>query len=502
MAEITMTKARPERSSPRVCAYVRVSTSGREQLNSFEEQLRYWNERLGNDSSVNYVGMYSDEGISGSSTAKRKGFQQVMNLALNKEIDIVYTKSLSRFSRNMVESLDSIEILRKCDVKVVFDKEGIDTFDTGARFTLNLLSRIAEEDLNSISQNIIMSTRSKIASGKVLVPKVYGYISTYNKKTREYDLVINSEQADVVRLIFSLYIKGYGRARIAEQLDIRNYPTPRGTGSWSQSTVRSILLNEKYKGDTIMQKKYLSNGKMVRNDNYNPDAPIVMISNTHEGIVTREIFDNAMAIKKERLVNEEQYEKAKRYAFRGKIECGDCGLGFRHKIAYYKGMPKYEFWDCYNRQDRGYKKMCNNHAVKDSILYGLFEECYKECINANIDCCDIETLTNRNEQLRQSEKDLNGLKAKKYITDEMYHNELSTIITERKEIQSLIDSEKRKHKQVFELQKDETNDDAIINYLDKVIVNDWTVTFVFINGYETSRRYNNDNTKNSDSNTI
>ena len=209
-----------------------------------------------------------------------------------------------------------------------------------------------------------------------------------------------------------------------------------------------------------------------------------------------------MEIKKERSVNEQQYKNAKEYAFRGKIECGDCGLGFRHKIAYYKGIPKYEFWDCYNRQDRGYKKLCNNHAVKDSVLYEMFEECYQECINACVEVCDVDRLIKKNGQLRQSEKDLNVLHAKKYITNEMYNNELSAIVSERKEMQALIENEKRKHRRVLELPEGKTADYAVENYLEKVVVYDWTITFVFINGYEASRRYNNDNTKNSNRNTI
>ena len=502
MAKINKLASTTNSAKPKVCAYVRVSTSKLEQLNSFEEQLRYWNDRFSEDDSIEYIGMYSDEGISGSSIEKRHGFNEVLSLAIEGKVDIVYTKSLTRFSRNMVESLDSIELLRECSVKVIFEKEGIDSFDTGSRFILNILTRIAEEDVNSISQNIIMATRSKIARGKVLVPKVYGYVCTYNKQSREYDLVINPEQAEVVRTIFDLYIKGYGLGKIAQHLDNNKVLTAMNMGKWSQATIRRMLSNEKYVGDTIMQKEYLHNGKMVTNNNENPSAPLVVIENTHEPIISRDVFNKVKIIKSQRTINTNQHMTTPKYAFRSKIVCGDCGAGFRHKNAYYKGVLKNEFWGCYNKQNRGHLKLCNNHSVKDEVLKVLFSESYVDCINANHGECNIQELLNRREVLRINEQELNKMHAKGFVSLEMYSSDLREIVAERDSVQEKISLERKRQCEVQPLQKGETMDDAIIKYLDKVVVYDWTITFVFINGYETTRRYNNDNTKNSNRNTI
>jgi len=364
------------------------------------------------------------------------------------------------------------------------------------------LHRIAEEDVNSISQNLIMATRSKIARDKVQVAKVYGYICTYNKQSREYDLTINNEQAEVIRTIFDLYVKGNGLGRIAKYLDENKIPTAMNIGRWAQATIRRMLGNEKYVGDTIMQKEYLHNGKMVMNNNENSSAPLVVIENTHEGVISREVFDKVKTIKAQRTINTNQYLQTPKYAFRSKGDCGDCGVGFRHKNAYYKGIIKYELWDCYNRQNRGYLKLCKNHSVKEEVLRVLFQESYEECINANHREGNMQELLDRSEALRINEQDLDKMHAKGFINSDMYANDLREIVTERTEIQEEISKERKKHRQVLSLQKGEIIDDAITNYLDKVIVNDWTVTFVFINGYETKRRYSNDSTKNCDGNTI
>ena len=156
MAEVKTIPKTSRTGKRRVCAYVRVSTDSQEQQHSFEFQKQYWDNLLGENPNVIYLGMYSDEGIGGFKTIQRKGFMQVVRLAEEGKIDTVYTKSFTRFSRNMVESLDCIEKLRVNGVNIIFEKENIDSFDTNSRFTLNLLARVAEEDIRSGSKNMYM----------------------------------------------------------------------------------------------------------------------------------------------------------------------------------------------------------------------------------------------------------------------------------------------------------------------------------------------------------
>ncbi len=477
---------------PRVCAYVRVSTDNIEQLHSFEFQKQYWDNKFKRDKSVEYVGMFSDEGISGHKTIQRKGFMEVLNLARQGEIDEVHTKSFTRFSRNMVDALDSIEMLRSYGVKVIFEKENVDSLNPNSRLTLNLLARVAEEDINSISKNVTMSTRARIAQGKVLVPNVYGYISTYNKERQEYDLKVNNEQAKIIKAIFELYISGFGEDRIRKYLEEKGYRTPSGKVKWCSGTINRILKNEKYIGNTLMQKTYTENFVRKINKNDNANAPMVLIENTHESIISIEIFKRAQTIRKEKLkdVSVNKKNEKNSYVFTGKIVCGECGKHYIHRVLHYNGKAKYGLWVC-NNKIKNRRQACSSNSIKDHVLYKLFEDAYNECCKNKIHIGEISKLEEKQRMFRTAEKEINSMYAKKYIAQSMYEMELADIVQELNEIESKINKEQKKEKLILPLGNGENIDSAIKKYLDKVVVDNWTVTFIFINGYQTSRRYTN-----------
>lgn len=493
MPEIKKIEKVVKHEIPRVCAYVRVSTDSQEQLHSYAVQKEYWDGLFQNNDRVAYLGMYSDEGISGYKTVQRNGFKTVMKLARDGKIDTVYTKSFTRFSRNMVDGLDAIEILRGYGVNVIFEKENIDSFDPNSRFTLNLLARVAEEDLHSISKNVSLSIRHRIQKGKVLVVKVYGYNCVYNKKTKEYDLTVNPSEAVTIKKIYELYLSGLGMDRIAKYLTANGYVSPSGNDHWSQESVNGILKNEKYIGDTLMQKTYTENFMRKENKNTNPDAPLVLIENTHEPIISREDFKKVQEIRFARIASRKGdiHAPNPEYAFKSKIQCGECGKNYIHRVVHYKGQAMYHLWSCNSRLKYVGRIDCKNPSLKDSELRKYFVDAYEECCKKKIIPGDTTDLDIRRSTLLDSEKDLNMMVARGFISKAQFKAEVADIIKEIGDIENKIAEIRKMSNCVEPLKVGETVDDAVRMYLDKVIVRDWTLTFVFINGYQTTRRYTN-----------
>jgi site-specific DNA recombinase len=466
MAEVKTIPKTSRTGKRRVCAYVRVSTDSQEQQHSFEFQKQYWDNLLGENPNVIYLGMYSDEGIGGFKTIQRKGFMQVVRLAEEGKIDTVYTKSFTRFSRNMVESLDCIEKLRVNGVNIIFEKENIDSFDTNSRFTLNLLARVAEEDIRSGSKNVSMSVRSRIAEGKILVPKVYGYNSIYNAKTREYELTVNPMEALVVRLIFDLYLGGMGASLIRKKLMADGIPTPKGKEQWNDTSILGILKNSNYTGNITMQKTYTEDFRRRVNKNDNPNAPMVMIENTHQAIVTQNEFDKVQLLCAKRTIARKR-EKATAnpvYAFTGKIYCEGCGSKYIHKTVYYNRVYKYDLWSC-----QKYIKEHSRHAeisrsIKDSVLRECFMNAFNECLKNKVEIGKVAELKKRHAILRDAEVDINKMKARGLIGLDQYGQEMADIITELNEIEQEI-QERMKTREIIEpLRIGEPMDEAVNRY--------------------------------------
>ena len=250
----------------RVAGYARVSTDSDEQLTSYEAQVDYYTQFIRKNPDWEFVGVYTDEGISALNTRHREGFNRMIADALDGKIDLIVTKSVSRFARNTVDSLTTIRKLKDYGVEVFFEKENIWTFDGKGELLLTIMSSLAQEESRSISDNITWGQRKRFADGKVNMPfsSFLGY-----RKGKDGKPEIDPEEAELVRMIYRLFMGGKTITGIATYLTQQGIPTPRKKARWRDSTVESILTNERYKGDALLQKQFtvdFLNKKMKNNE--------------------------------------------------------------------------------------------------------------------------------------------------------------------------------------------------------------------------------------------
>ncbi|SKA11729.1 Site-specific DNA recombinase [Pilibacter termitis] len=233
----------------RVAAYARVSTEQDEQQTSYEAQIDYYTNYIKGREDWEFAGMYSDEGITATNTTKRIGFQNMIADAMAGKIDLIVTKSVSRFARNTVDSLTTVRQLKEKGVEIYFEKENIWTLDSKGELLITIMSSLAQEESRSISENVVWGQRKRFADGKVTVPfkRFLGYDMGPDR-----NLVVNPEQAKVVKKIYALFLKGKAPYAIATELTKEGIPTPAGKKNWGSACVKSILTNEKYKGDALL----------------------------------------------------------------------------------------------------------------------------------------------------------------------------------------------------------------------------------------------------------
>src|SRR5574344_1604972 len=237
----------------RVAGYARVSTDSEEQQTSYEAQVDYYTNYIQSKPEWEFVRVYTDEGISALNTKHRDGFNEMIQDALDGKIDLIVTKSVSRFARNTVDSLTTVRKLKEKGIEIFFEKENIWTFDSKGELLITIMSSLAQEESRSISENVTWGQRKRFADGKVSMPykQFLGY-----EKGEDGTPVINEEEAAIVRLIYRLFLEGKTPAGICRYLEHQDIPTPSGKQKWSQTTVDSILRNEKYTGDALLQKKF------------------------------------------------------------------------------------------------------------------------------------------------------------------------------------------------------------------------------------------------------
>lgn len=365
-----------ERKLKKVCAYARVSTDSEEQLTSYDSQIKYYSDYINSNPNWEFVGIYADEGISGTQVKHRTEFQRMINDALNGKIDIIITKSISRFARNVVDTLNNVRELREHNVDIYFEKENIHTIDTESKMFLGLCSMFAQAESESISGNVKMGLKSKMNRGEFVgCPKCYGY--NWNKQTKE--LEINEEQAEVVRMIFNWYADGIGTRVIATKLKELGYKTDKGN-DFRYNQVGNIIKNEKYVGDYLGQKTYVvSPLTHKRNRNFG-EKEKYYVKDHHTPIISRELWDKCQEILNKRrneMSEKEQHSKhyCYRYTFSSKIECGICGASYVHKISGNQKEKQYFYWSCYDKVTL--KEKCpESLTIREDILKEMFVKVY------------------------------------------------------------------------------------------------------------------------------
>ena len=369
----------------RVAAYARVSTNSEEQLTSYEAQVKHYTEYIKCREHMDnwqFVEVYTDRGITGTSTAKREGFNRMMQDALAGEIDLIITKSVSRFARNTVDTLTAIRRLKENGVEVYFEEQNIYTLDGKGELLLTIMSSIAQEESRNISENVTWGIRKRFADGKVSMP--YKRFMGYRRGEDGVPEIVEAE-AQIVRGIFRRFLEGATSTMIAKELNEADVPCPacksllgeneieaekdeRKVARWSASTVESILTNEKYKGDAVLQKTYCTDyiqKTFVENDG--SDIPKYYAQNSHPAIVSAEIFDLAqMELEWRKRLNGSYSGKS---CFASRVVCGDCGAFYGSKVWHSTDVYRRVIWRC-NGKYKGEK--CKTPYVTQEELKKAF----------------------------------------------------------------------------------------------------------------------------------
>lgn len=344
----------------RVCAYIRVSSDKEAQLDSLENQEAYFIRKYAQETGCEFVGIYSDVGISGTSE-KRPAFQEMLNACMCGEIDLIHTKSISRFARNTVTVLEVSRQLKSLGIGIYFEEQDINTMSAEGELMLTVLASFAQEESYNISENQKWAIQKKFARGDVMINtnRFLGY-----DKDKDGNLIINEKEAEIVRMIFRMYLGGDGTFRIAKKLNELGIPTVTGK-QWHETTIRGMLKNEKYKGDCLLQKYYVPKvgGATVANDG---KVKSYYITGNHEAIIPKEERDAVQRVRKERAeernIDTKNTQKFKnRYPLSGKLICPYCGKHLRRLYAYKKYV-----WACSTYIDKG-KKVCRGIRIPECV---------------------------------------------------------------------------------------------------------------------------------------
>ena len=348
----------------RVAAYARVSTDHEEQQTSYAAQVSYYTEYIQNNPDWEFIKVYADEGLTGCNTKKREAFNAMIADALAGRIDLIITKSVSRFARNTVDSLTAIRKLKENGVECYFEKESIWTFDGRGELLISIMSSLAQEESRSISENVTWGQRKRFADGKVTVP--FGRFLGYDRGEHG-ELIVNQQEAEIVRRIYSLFLQGqtpYGIAKILTQDGI---PTPGGKTNWGGTTVRSILTNEKYKGDALLQKSFCTDFLTKKYKPNNGEIPQYYVEDDHEAIIEPEIFDLVQREIASRNRGKNRHSGV--HIFSGKIRCSQCGGWYGSKVWHSNDRFRRVVWRC-NHKYEGVK--CTTpHLTEEQIQAGF-----------------------------------------------------------------------------------------------------------------------------------
>ena len=387
----------------RVAAYCRVSTDDEEQLTSYEAQKNYYTDKIMTNREWTIAGIFADEGITGTSARKRPEFLRMIRQCKQGKIDIVLTKSISRFARNTVDCLNYVRALKELGIAVIFEKENMNTLEVDSEILITMLGAFAQSESESISANVRWGIRQAMKEGKATIQ--YKYLYGYRKGEDGRPEII-PEQAEVVRKIYNLFLSGTPVRGIQEYLNTSAVPNINGEPKWARSAIDSILTNEKYCGDVLLQKTYIDdciNKKVKKNTG---QLPMYLVQNHHEGIISRETFDAAQAELSRRNAGRSPSKKnaptgrsrySSKYALSDRLYCGECGTRYQRCTWRNRDGSKRIVWRCVSRVDYG-NKYCHNSPTldeeplhrailaainstvkgKDSIIYNLKSAMEKE----------------------------------------------------------------------------------------------------------------------------
>ena len=371
----------------RVAAYCRVSTKQEEQLNSYENQVEHYTERINLENGWTLEGIYADKGISGTSVKNRDEFNRMIRRCKQGKIDMIITKSIARFARNTVDCLKYVRLLNDLGVDVYFEEQGIHSNQPGAEFYITIYGSIAQSESENISANIKWGKAQSAKEGKVIFQykNFLGY-----RKGEDGQPEIVPEEAETIRLIYDRFLAGDSLKGIAKLLEEKGIKSPTGKAQWQFSTIQSILSNEKYKGDAIINKTYITDciSKKVRVNN--GERPKYYVENSHPAIIDSATFGRVQEElarrsgkrKISRKAKTEQGKYSSKYALTELLVCGECKTPYRRCTWTASGKKKI-VWRCINRIEYAKKYCHNSPSVEESILQRAVMAAIMETANQN-----------------------------------------------------------------------------------------------------------------------
>ena len=345
----------------RVASYCRVSTDKDDQANSFETQKRYFREYIESHPDWELYEIYADEGITGTTTKKRTQFNRMINDAYEGKFQIIITKEVSRFSRNILDTIAYTRELKTIGIGVIFAMDRINTLEPEAEMLLSYLASMAQEESRRTSSRVVWGQTRQMERGVVFGQSLLGY------DVKDGVLTINPDGAEIVRLIFHKYaVEQIGTSEIARYMTCKGYFTYRGNVKWTSNTVIKILNNEKYVGDLVQRKTYTPDFLTHAKRTNRGEVPFVTIQNHHEPIVSREIWNMAQErIQKNNKHREGDGGHSNRYVFSGKIKCGECGRSFVGRSMYLKNGTKIRRWSCGRATHEGTQSCDVGKLIRD-----------------------------------------------------------------------------------------------------------------------------------------
>ena len=454
-AKIQTAENRDKYHQLKVAAYCRVSTEQEEQQNSYQVQIAYYTDLINRKKEWTLAGVFADEGISGTQTKKRTEFNRMIRMCKKKKIDLVITKSISRFARNTVDCLEYVRQLKDLGIGVIFEKENINTLKMTSEFMIALYGSFAQAESESISKNVSWGKEKAFREGKV--PFQYKHLLGYRKGADGKPEIV-PEEAETVRLIFSLYLDGYTLLNIAQILMNQKITTATGKSEWTKSAIQSILKNEKYVGDALLQKTFTVDcitHKVVKN---NGERPMYLITDHQTPIIDRDTFNRvqqeiARRSSKRKISDQTKTEQGKysgKYVLSELLICGQCGTPYRRRI-WTKSGNKQVVWRCISRLEHGRRYCPDSPTIKEENLHrGIIRAInnYYSCrddivriLKANIgsvlECQEqeeIPSIEKRLKEIDQARTDLVGLIASGGCDEDKLDGEFAKLYAEEQDL--------------------------------------------------------------------
>lgn len=360
-----------------MAAYCRVSTDQLEQLSSYEAQVEYYTKYISNHPDYDFGGVYADEGISGTNTKKREQFNKMIRDCKSRKIDMIITKSISRFARNTLDCLNYVRELKELGVGVIFEKENINTLDSKGEVLITILASLAQDESRSISENSTWGIRRQFEQGKVRVnhKKFLGY-----GKDKDGELIINIDEAKIIKRMYKDYLNGKGANRIARELEEDGIPNWNGKPKWYESSIRKMLSNEKYKGDALLQKTFTVDFLTKERAVNNGEVPMYYVEKSHPAIIDKEMWE-AVQLEMQRRkdymerhgVGQLDFIKVEDNPFTGRVICGHCGGAFGRKTwnSTDEGLKR-RVWQCNRKYEKKGKVGCKNKHIDEDVIFKAF----------------------------------------------------------------------------------------------------------------------------------